>query len=274
MDRNGLIRVAKSTENYMDELYENFPETVIYCMENTMFFDSYQSVMNINRQNNNYTKLENKKDGEITVVAQDTIECAHSLIRSGLNPLVLNMASDACPGGGWRYGSSAQEEDLFRRSTYVLSLEQDKIMKHYRLSKMAGIYSPKVIIFRGTRSENYKLYDWKDCYEMNFIAVPALRNPGLIRDKDNTYMLSLSDSEVVCNKIRLMCEVAILYGHDSLVLGAHGCGAYNNPPSYIASLFKKVLGEYGKYFKRITFAILKDKNDKYGNYVNFSKVFS
>lgn len=38
--------------------------------------------------------------------------------------LVLNLASDYVPGGGWRKGSLAQEESLFYRSTYDLSLNR------------------------------------------------------------------------------------------------------------------------------------------------------
>ena len=51
-------------------------------------------------------------------------------------------------------------------------------------------------------------------------------------------------------------KVGIVNGHDSLVLGALGCGAFRNPPDEVCRLFIDSCKVYGKYFKKVGFAIL------------------
>lgn len=203
---------------------------------------------------------------EVKVINADTFDTALNMVGKGLNPLVLNMASYWQPGGGWRKGSMAQEEELFRRSTYAMSLEQPVMRKCYPLLGSACIYSPSVVVFRAGRDQNYALYDWSDCCSLSCLAMPAMRHPHLVDDR-----LSDEDARLTLEKIRNIFGVARHYGHDSLVLGALGCGAYGNPPTHIAELFKKVIDEYQGQFKQVVFAILTDHNDRYGNLKCFVK---
>lgn len=41
-------------------------------------------------------------------------------------------------------------------------------------------------------------------------------------------------------KIKSILKIGLVNGHDSIVLGAFGCGAFGNPPKHIAALFEKV----------------------------------
>ena len=52
---------------------------------------------------------------------------------------------------------------------------------------------------------------------------------------------------------RNILEVATANGADNLVLGAFGCGAFNNPPDLVAGCFRYYLVDkgYRNYFKRI-----------------------
>lgn len=47
------------------------------------------------------------------------------------------------------------------------------------------------------------------------------------------------------------------YDVDVLVLGAFGCGAFNNPPEMVADVFGELLRlrGYGRCFKQVVFAI-------------------
>ena len=44
-------------------------------------------------------------------------------------------------------------------------------------------------------------------------------------------------------KIRTSFRIGLLHGHDALVLGAFGCGAFHNPPAEVARLFHEVMEE-------------------------------
>lgn len=49
--------------------------------------------------------------------------------------LVLNLANPVHPGGGVRKGAKAQEEDLCRRSSLLMSLEHESASQYYKYNK-------------------------------------------------------------------------------------------------------------------------------------------
>lgn len=50
-------------------------------------------------------------------------------------------------------------------------------------------------------------------------------------------------------------DVAAIWGHRRLILGAWGCGAFRNDPEVVARAFKIALESRGHYFDEIRFAI-------------------
>ena len=70
-------------------------------------------------------------------------------------------------------------------------------------------------------------------------------------------------------------EVAVANNVDIIVLGAFGCGVFNNPPDLVAEVFRNLLvtkGQ-GRFFKRVIFAIKKN-NERNTNLVAFKKAFA
>lgn len=195
------------------------------------------------------------------VVRGDCLKAAIALkTERGLNPAVLNMASSRRPGGGYKTGAAAQEENIFRRSNYFQSLEDPRRIDrqrtwHYPLGPLCGIYSPSVIVFRGPEDEGYPFLEQP--VRLDFIAVAAIARPTVHRLEDGTQRLSPSDADLMRAKIALILDIALAHGHDSVVLGAFGCGAFGNPPEHVALLFREVLSTdaYRCRFKRICFAI-------------------
>ena len=192
----------------------------------------------------------------VNVVEEDTIVAALRLKEKGFRPMVLNLADDIFGGGCVDVGSGAQEESLFRRSNYFTTLHNDRRRdSFYPIEKDEAVYSGGVTVFKDSEKEQYRLLDRPAT--LDFIACPGLKYPDLVYDDPNgDGRLSEEEKATLEMKIRLILQVGQLYGHDSLVLGALGCGAWRNPPRDVAAVFKKVLDESNGAFERIDFAII------------------
>lgn len=185
--------------------------------------------------------------------------------------LVLNYANPVSIGGGVRRGARAQEEDLCRQSSLLLSLESDAAAAYYRynraLNTMLGsdalIISPNVEILRDGKCE------WLDetaVVSVLTCAAPYLRNGSEGKTYDEY-------REMLAHRIRGMLSVAAHEGYTHLVLGAWGCGAFGNDAKLIAQLFKEEIGRIGSgAFKHIGFSVLCKDAEQY-NYHTFSRCF-
>ena len=223
-------------------------------------------------------------DTEVRVENIDCLIAAHNLQLRGLNPVVLNLASPVNPGGGVIRGASAQEENLFRRSNLFKSMYQfAKYAEEYGLqhsdkqypldNNHGGVYTPNAVVFRGTQAKGYPLL--KEPHIISFVAVAGISHPRLIGNE-------LAPEEIIItkNKIRTIFRIALKHGHDSIVLGALGCGAFCNPPAHIARLFHEVMeeAEFKNHFKMLLFAIIEDHNSRRrhnpdGNLIPFMREF-
>ena len=223
---------------------------------------------------------------ETEVINDDCIIVAKALKDKGFNPAVLNMASRQNPGGGVLNGAGAQEENLFRRTNLFLSMYPfapyaeeyglEKSTHHYPLDQnFGGVYTPDACVFRGLEQDGYPLLE--EWFNLSFISVPAMNRPTLGADG------KIIPEQVagIKNKMRTLFRIGLLKGHDSLVLGAWGCGAFRNPPAQIARLFHEVMeeSEFKNKFRKIVFAIIEDHNSKKshnpeGNLLPFQREFA
>lgn len=232
---------------------------------------------------------------KVAVVNGDCLEVGKSMLDEGLNPAVLNMANAFRPGGGVINGARAQEECIFRRSNLFMSLYRydsyhnlifetmtddfadfGMIEQGYPMDEnFGGIYSGNVTVFK---DGNYDRME--DVYQTAFITVAALNISYAVRFRERDFLCDglLNDEaiRITKNKIRTIYRIGVLHGHDSLVLGAWGCGAFGNPPEQMAQLFMEVLDEdefKGRY-KDIRFAIIEDHNSRGRNFLSFKNVIS
>lgn len=226
---------------------------------------------------------------KFSVLQVDCLECTDLLKKAGYNPCVLNMANRQNPGGGVLSGAGAQEENIFRRSNILLSLYQfvDYCNQYgvtrcntnsYPLDRnTGGIYSKDITIFRGSEKSGYCFL--KKPFKTSVVSVPAINKPKL-ENIDGQYFISHDLVEPCKEKIRTILRISGNMGHDCLVLGAFGCGAFGNPPHHMAALFKEVFceKEFFNQFKLVVFAILDDHNawkehNPDGNFIPFLKEF-
>ncbi|CAM4829677.1 unnamed protein product [Rotaria magnacalcarata] len=223
------------------------------------------------------------KSTSVSVINEDCLVLYETLVNEGYRPLLLNMASATSPGGGYRKGDGAQEENLFRRSDYYQSLDLDVADKDrserlictskcevkrqtgyvefYPMEEFGAIYTSGITVFRQIEDNGYA-YMKNPLYNVCAIAMAAYRDPGLT-DKN---MLENKMATKTHKKIENIFSIAHHHQHDCLVLSALGCGAFKNPPEHMALLFKSVIYQYAGFFKKIYFAIVDDHNT--GNKTN------
>ena len=113
-------------------------------------------------------------------------------------------------------------------------------------------------------------------YQLGIVTVAAMNRPEL-KDRNQ-----IADHlvEAVKEKMRTIFRIALNHGHDSIVLGAWGCGAFKNPPQHIAKLFHQIMEEeeFLDRFRKIVFAIVDRRKleigpAKIGNFLPFQKEF-
>ncbi len=210
------------------------------------------------------------RDTIITVSGDRSYQAAMRLYRE--NPdakiAVMNFANAFHAGGGVVKGAGAQEECLCRTSTlypllYRRTLRDSFYKHHHDLNTPKAsdslVYTEGVII---CKTDEYlpKRMSKEDWVTVDVITIAA---PDL-RDKSNKYA-PLVDGGTYMNNAELfgyhvkraihMLTCAAAKGADTLVLGAFGCGAFQNDPEVVARAYKTVLHEFPKIFRKIEFAV-------------------
>ena len=191
---------------------------------------------------------------QVVVENSDTLNLTLNLKNNNLNPLVLNMASDYCPGGGVAKGARAQEEDIFRRTNYFQVLPRSQ----YPLESWKVIYSPLVHI---CKNDQYKMLkpatdSGNPCVPISCIAVAALRHPKIRYENRFERYYNPQDKEIMEKKIEAIFQIGLANGHDSLVLGALGCGVFQNPIHDVVDIYRRMIEKYRTSFKVIAFGVL------------------
>lgn len=186
--------------------------------------------------------------------------------------LVMNFANAFYPGGAYIAGGNAQEESLCRMSTLYASLKSENAKKMYdynnnicsRFRAAASDYmliSPNVVVFRNGRNELLERY-----YVTAVCTIAAYDRRKASSSEDKI-------AAITEKRLKRFFSLAIKEGYKNLVLGAWGCGVFNNSPAVIANHFKNILinDGYIKYFDNITFAITVRHGEN--NFKVFTDVF-
>lgn len=184
----------------------------------------------------------------VQVANETTLTAAERLTRSGAGlVLALNFANGIHPGGGFLQGARAQEEVLCRSSALYATLAGDPMYAAHQRRPLPdstdwAIYSPLVPVFRdddGTPHDAPWLLTILTC------AAPYAPRVGQPRS-----------GELLHQRIHRVLAIAHAMGHDALVLGAWGCGAFGNDPQRTAQSFRSILEEaFPRAFDDIVFAI-------------------
>lgn len=210
-----------------------------------------------------------RKAGNIRVSKMRTLEAASSY--DGKKVAILNFASAKNPGGGVENGASAQEESLCRISTLYPCLccreAFDRFYLPHRKSHNPHgngdiIYTPDVVVIKTDEAIPALL---PSPYKVDVItcSAPNLRDKKLTADEQ--YTLHYKRGERII-------QSALLHEVEVLVLGAFGCGVFENDPKVVAKAYRDLLNMYGACFEEVHFAIHSKKHDMM-NYLAFAETF-
>ena len=222
-------------------------------------------------------------DASVIVSNKRTLQAA-SYYKTG-RTAVLNFASATNPGGGVTKGSSAQEEALCRISTLYKILDTKSAMnsfyKPHRESKNPIhnadiIYIPNITVFKSDSSSPELLPE----NEWYFVDVISCAAPNLRRVPSNPYNTgdgilpaNLTDIELYTihvQRLTKVLEVASAHEVDNIILGAWGCGAFENKPDVVARAARDTIQKFSHAFKTIEFAVFDKANGT--NYNTFNRV--
>jgi len=190
----------------------------------------------------------------ITVTNETTIAAMRRSAQDHRQVAALNFASARHPGGGWLSGAHAQEESLARASGLVACIADDPMyarhaQSHDALYTSSAIYTPDVPMFRDDAGQ---LLDAP--YLVSFITAPAV-NAGVVLARDPSRRNAVTAA--MRERIVRVLAIAAVHGHTTLVLGAWGCGVFQNDPAEIAGLFAAALGgPFHGAFADVIFAVL------------------
>ena len=224
---------------------------------------------------------------QVTVTGYRSLEAARRLLREnpGRKAAVHNFASATNPGGGVTRGSRAQEESLCRCSTLYPVLDTPELWKQYYQFHRnrhdtrytdACIYSPGILAVKSDTDLPQRLpeSEWLEV-DVLTCAAPNLRprpynpmNPG------GGEPAQVSDEELLelhRSRARHMLTAAAANGVDVLVLGAFGCGAFQNNPEVVARAYREILPEFDGRFIQIEFAVYCSPRDG-RNYEAFRRI--
>ena len=193
----------------------------------------------------------------IEVANEGTLGAALKMHAAGHSVLALNFASAKNPGGGFMTGAEAQEENLARNSLIYACLTAANITPHYVQAKASTdplythdvIYSPHVPVIRDEWTGRLLEQPWP----LSFVTAAA-PNAGVARKRGVSEQEIRETLEVRAERV---LRVAAAHGHDAIVLGAWGCGVFQNDPWAIAGIFGGLLsGKFSGAFRHVTFAIV------------------
>ena len=207
-------------------------------------------------------------DVRVYVTAEDTLDCAKRLNQQyGLVPMVLNMANETQPGGGYRSGCAAQEENLFRRTDLHFQFTQDQISggdgpaaryteewrrkiaadDHPKWEYMPTLANPCICV-RGSekRTEDGKVkgYEWYPEEEMfPFFELRAAAFDVKSNGADRELELKEARRRI---RAHLYKASNSQHGHNAVVLSAFGCGAFGGDPELVAEEYADAILDLAK----------------------------
>ncbi len=192
-------------------------------------------------------KKRSLRETEIQVANETTLQASRRLFERGARQLALNFANVIQRGGGFLKGARAQEEVLCRSSALYQTLIDDPMYEYHKRRSRPdstdwAIYSPDVPVFRTDNGTELD-HPWL----LSFLTSAAPYAPAIGQPESGDLLQA---------RIVRVLSIASVFGHQALVLGAWGCGAFGNDPQRTALDFQRALeNDFSGHFSQIVFAV-------------------
>lgn len=251
---------AKIAQAHNKEMLEKYPSQIIKCSVNTKtFFDDETNDFDDGKEVNVtdvYKSYTEPVKNKITLLDMDTVSAIIEMNKQKKNNeklCALNFASYKRPGGAFLHGAMAQEETLCHESilyNILKSFSSYYNWNSWRLNNNLytnrALFTPDVLF-----SREDKLYycDVITCAAPNKGAAKQYKG---ISDEDN--------SKALKSRCKFILDVAEAREIDILILGAFGCGVFEQDPKEVADTFLELLKNYR--FKEVIFAVPSKINGK------------
>lgn len=176
---------------------------------------------------------------------------------------VLNFASAKNAGGGFLKGAHAQEESLARSSgLYKSLLKCGDYYRDHRILKTAlysdrMIYAPQCPVFR---KDNGDLLDQP--YLVDFLTSPA-PNAGAMKQNEKNRSQDLEPT--LYQRGKYILTLFAQKKCDHLILGAWGCGVFQNDPQMVAEMFHSYLKPGALFhgrFESVCFSVFDNSSEQ------------
>ena len=201
---------------------------------------------------------------------ESTLAAIIRLADTGKNLGALNFASAKNPCGGFLKGAMAQEESLAAAS--ALYPAQLKATTYYAVNRRyesftytdSAIWSPDVVFFR---DDNANLLP--NPVTSSVLTIPGVNYKEVIKHGEDTAKAKAA----MKRRMKIALAIFANKGCDTIILGAFGCGVFQNAPADVATWWSDLLHEYGGHFEKIVFSVL-DRSRKKATYSAFSKILT
>lgn len=217
-------------------------------------------------------KNNEKKNRIVKVLNENPLNIAQILFEKGVIPLVINSGSQNDPTKIIESGPIGAEWDLFRRSNICNAITYDTM---YPLTDNRTLYYPKITVFRSETFDKIQ-----KSFEISVLTINPISRPGIIQTQDAGKIVETYESQreatKMQNKINRMFEIALLRGHNCIIVNDFGCQSeLENPIQEVIKMFNDAIEKYPVRY--VFFAIhepllerlkRKSKHD-YKNYILF-----
>lgn len=187
----------------------------------------------------------------VEVRNETTLKAVFRLQAQRLNPVALNFASATHPGGGFLSGARAQEEYLARSSGLYACLKNQSMYAYNQrhadpLYSSYMLYSPDVPVIR---AEDGSLLARPAYASLITAAAPNANRLPVERQ--------VEIQAAFRERIAKVLAIGLRHAHNTIVLGAWGCGAFGNDGNMVSKLFQQALvGKFRGAYRKVVFAIV------------------